>query len=198
MNSFSAFINRGRSIAPLFLLAACTLARELAAQEHGADHTHEDDGVLHFVHPLVSESVSPDTKVRLDYILRDPGSETELELEAEYAFRRTFSIEAGVHLDPAAAELGDTHLLFKFANYALARRGVLLGYGLSVGLPTGGGHDHAEEHTAVERHEDGDAEGGVYEFEPFVNAGVMLGELELVAWTLVSIPSDRAEADRRL
>ncbi len=41
-----------------------------SAQEHAeADH-HEG---LHFSHPLIAESVSPDTKVRLDYAFADLG-----------------------------------------------------------------------------------------------------------------------------
>jgi hypothetical protein len=194
VNTFAIAIIRSTLAASLVLLAASALARPLAAQAHGHEHEHGHAGRLHFVHPLIAESVSPDTKVRLDYLFRDPGSEGELELEGEYAFHPSFSIEAGVHYDPAAAELGETHLLFKFANYAFAERGVLLGYGLSLGLPTGGGHGHAAEehgHEAGHDHEHGHAEGDIYEIAPFLNAGVMLGKLELVGWTLFRIPTNQ-------
>ena len=194
MRTFAVSVFQRSLAVPLVLLAASALARPLAAQAHGHEHEHGHAGGLHFVHPLIAESVSPDTKVRLDYLFQNPGSESEMELEGEYAFHPSFSVEAGVHFNPAAAELGETHLLFKFANYAFAERGVLLGYGLSLGLPTGSGHGHGAEDHAHEDghgHEHGHAEGDIYEIAPFLNAGVMLGELELVGWTFFSIPTNQ-------
>ena len=70
--------------------------RVASAQEHTeADH-HQG---LHFSHPLIAESVSPDTKVRIDYDFADLGPDASahtLGLELEYAFHRAFSIEAGI------------------------------------------------------------------------------------------------------
>jgi hypothetical protein len=182
-------------IAVMLMIAMVALPSLAVAQEshsHEGSHSHEEG--LHFVHPLFAESVSPDTKVRLDYLFQDPGSESEAELEGEYAFHRSFSVEAGVHLEPSTAQLGETHLLFKFANYAFEDRGVLLGYGISFGLPTGSGHAHAAE--GDRRHEEGEehahAEEDIYEIEPFLNAGVMMGNLELVGWTLFGIPTNQA------
>ena len=44
---------------------------------------------LHFSHPLVAESVSPDTKLRFDYLFRDEegaGNRHTARVEGEYAF----------------------------------------------------------------------------------------------------------------
>lgn len=63
---------------------------------HGVAPAHHPG--LHFSHPLISESPSPDTKVRLDYFFQHVDSNDEkadqstLRLEAEYAFHRTFSV----------------------------------------------------------------------------------------------------------
>src|SRR5712671_3470559 len=64
------------------------------AQEHDDDHDHDH---LHFSHPLVTESPSPDTKLRLDYIgfrTRDPTGihENTFRLEGEYAFTHSVSL----------------------------------------------------------------------------------------------------------
>ncbi|MFW6039965.1 MAG: hypothetical protein ACOC9N_02695 [Gemmatimonadota bacterium] len=199
MNTFEIVIVR-RSLAAAAvaaLFAALVAAGPLAAQQHehaeGGDHTHA--GEPHFVHPLVAESVSPDTKMRLDYGYLDPGAESELELEGEYAFHPSVSVELGVHYDPGAAALGDTHLLLKLVNYAFAERGVLLGSGLSLNLPTGddGGHAHGGDPAGGD--EVGHTHAGLYEFAPFLNAGVMIGDLELVGWTRFRIPTNQSHQE---
>ncbi len=76
------------------------------------DHAHPDG--LHFSHPLITESPSPDTKIRLDYFFLNVDGEVEDEelgeegegpskfkestvnLELEYAFTRNISIEADI------------------------------------------------------------------------------------------------------
>lgn len=62
------------------------------------DHDHDHEG-LHFSHPIVSESPSPDTKMRVDYGFTDITENDEelsqngARLEAEYALHPSFSIE---------------------------------------------------------------------------------------------------------
>lgn len=156
----------------------------LAAQ----DHSHEQEAAhhegLHFSHPLVTESVSPDTKVRLNVgrAWETEGTETEVEVEGEYAFHRSFSIEFGAPfaaVDPDGAalvsNLGNLEVMFKFANYALEQHGLLLGYGLEFGVPTGDptkgiGSDH------------------IWEIEPFLNLGYRRGRIELVGYSIFGIP----------
>src|SRR2546430_2389509 len=76
------------------LSAACLLQATAFAQHH-----HEEE--LHFSHPLIVESPSPDTKVRFDYFYRrfrtgERAGEHTPRVEFEYAFRPTFSIETNV------------------------------------------------------------------------------------------------------
>ena len=173
----------------LSLVLVLVVPLGVAAQEHSeADH-HEG---LHFSHPLIAESVSPDTQVRIDYDFADFGpdaSAQSLGLELEYAFHRTFGIEAGVPFawlafdgQPSTSRLGNVEVALKFANYAFEDTGVLLGYGVEFGLPTGSddagiGSDH------------------LVEVEPFFNIGFRQGDWELVAFTTFGIPTNQEEGE---
>ena len=99
-----------------FLIAAVLLPQfltpELATSSEDG-HSHRTQG-LHFSHPLISESPSPDTKIRLDYFFLDVDGEVEdeelgeesegpqkfkestIRLELEYAFTRNISVEANI------------------------------------------------------------------------------------------------------
>ena len=104
----------------------------------------------------------------------EDGNETEVEFEAEYAITRAFSVEIGgpfasINPDGASSEsgIGNLEIALKFANYAFENLGILLGYGVEFGLPTGDdakgiGSDH------------------VFEIEPFFNIGVQRGHWEFV------------------
>jgi len=181
----------------LILLLFSTIFLMLSNITH-AQHSHAEDSKqpghhtgLHFVHPLFTESVSPDTKLRMDYQFLQPGSESETELEGEYAFSRIFSVEAGVHYDPVESSIGNIHLLFKFANYAPEEQGILLGYGLSLDLPTGSGHSHGTEEGHGQEPAGHQADENIYQFSPFLNAGVKAGNLEVVGWTRFHIPTNQ-------
>lgn len=190
------------------VLASAASAQEADEHDHGPPGHHEagqsgHHAGLHFTHPLIAESVSPDTKMRLDYGYQDVGTENanELELEGEYAFHRSVALEVGTHFDASTGDLGETHAIAKFANFAFEEHGLLLGYGLEVGLPTGGGHAHGgieepdHEHAEGEGHEEEAVEGDddVYEFAPFLNAGLAAGPWELVGWTRYAIPTNQDE-----
>lgn len=147
----------------LLLAAAFAVSSPVAAagqeehaeeeHEHADDHVHGQEGHghggLHFTHPMIAESVTPDTKVRLDHRYFDfPGDSRENSgvLEAEYAFHRTVSLEVGLPYSYTAGELGDFGALLKLANFAFEDSGVLLGYGVGVSFPTAGPvppHTHA-------------------------------------------------------
>ena len=150
-----------------------------------AQETEEHD--LHFAHPIFSESVSPDSKVRFDFAQEweEEGSATELEFEAEYGIHHDFSIEVGlpyVFLSPDAGAsesgLGNLEVALKFANLAFAESSLLLGYGIAVGLPTGDS-------------DKGIGSGNIWEFEPFLNFGVQTGNWEIVGWTRFGIPTNQ-------
>ena len=134
--------------AVLWVLAVPTTA---LAQGHEHDEEHEHGQArrgasghhagLHFSHPLVAESVSPDTKIRLDhqyFEFPDGDRENSGVLEAEYAFHRSFSVELGLPYTYTQTEFGNLELALKFANFALEEAGLLLGYGVEVGFPTNG------------------------------------------------------------
>jgi hypothetical protein len=169
----------------LVLTLVALLPAALTGQQHehdeGEEHGDHDHAGLHFTHPLFTESVSPDTKLRFDYGRAggDPA-ENETEVEGEIAFSPAFSIEAGIHYHLDEGEVGDTHVLFKLASPALAQSGVHLGGGLEVGIPTGPGHAH----------EPGGEPEKTWEVAPFVNAGWTDGIWELVAWSVVGVPTN--------
>ena len=169
---------------PLVALLVC-LPGQLRGQNNDIDHEHD----LHFTHPIFTESVSPDRKVRLDFgrEWEDEGTGSELEVEVEYPFHRSFSVEVGVPYgfsspDEGSSEsnLGSAEVALKFANFAFENSGVLLGYGLEVGIPTG---DSSK----------GIGDGHIWELEPFLNIGVKTGNVELVAWSRFGIPTNQRD-----
>lgn len=160
-----------------------------AAGEH-AGHSHCP---LHFEHPLVAESPSPDTKLRSDYRYfdRDTATEHTVFFEGEYAFNCNVSIGVEVpytFLDPdtdgSKSNLNNTEIFLKTASYRFADRGWLLGGGLELGLPTG---DDAK----------GIGSNNELEVEPFLSAGYKRGRFESVAFLTFGIPAnqDPEEAD---
>jgi hypothetical protein len=135
---------------------------------------------LHFEHPLVSESPSPDTKLRLDYAYAfAPWGSFEVDLP--YTFVRPDGGPTVSHLD--TVEVG-----VKLASFALAEQGLLLGGGLELGLPTGdGGKDIGSNH--------------LLEIEPFLDVGWRWRRLQVVAFLAFGIPTnenDEDEADLEL
>ncbi len=170
------------------IVAMVVVTSVVARQGHAqADHSHDAGDTthgLHFSHPLFTESVSPDTKVRLNTgrEWEADGRAWEYEFEAEYAFHRAFSIEVGLPYvarqpdgTPGDARVGNLKVLFKFANYAFESKGLLLGYGVEFGVPTGDqavgiGNDH------------------IWSVAPVLNIGYMRGKLELVGFSIFEIP----------
>jgi hypothetical protein len=167
------------------------------AQEHEEDHDHDH---LHFSHPMVTESPSPDTKLRLDFLAaRTSGSaglhENTLRLEGEYAFNHSVSFAIVTPFisrtaPPAerASGLGNIELSLKAASLAFGERGLLLGGGLSAALPTGSDAK-------------GIGSGHVVELEPFLDAGYKRDALEIVGFALLSSTVHRRvgeEAERNL
>ena len=159
------------------LLSIPGLARAQEAAEHD----------LHFTHPIFTESVSPDSKVRLDFAREweDEGTANEIEFEGEISVQQHLSIEVAapfVFLNPdvgsSESGLGNLEVSFKFANLTFVERGLLLGYGLAFGLPTG---DSGK----------GIGSGNIWEIEPFFNFGVMTGDWEIVGWTRFGIPTNQ-------
>jgi len=169
----------------------------MKAQEHEEDHDHDH---LHFSHPLVTESPSPDTKIRLDYVgsrTSDPTGvhENIFRLEGEYSFNHSVSLAIVTpyvsRTAPAterASGLGNIELSLKAASLAFGERGLLLGGGLSAALPTGSDRK-------------GIGSAHIIELEPFLDAGYKRNAFELVGFaTLASTFRRRAgeEAEHNL
>ncbi len=98
-------INANRIIVLLVFCSFTPLCKSGYVFSHETE-SHSSKG-LHFSHPLVSESPSPDTKVRLDYFFlgdikeehegeEEIFSEHTIRLEEEYAFNRNVSLEVDV------------------------------------------------------------------------------------------------------
>jgi len=159
------------------------LAQE--THEHGYEHTHEEHiHSLHFTHPLIAESVTPDTKVRLDFARPRPAAGQEWELEGEYAFSHRFSIEVGASYESLADDFGHSHVTAKFANYSLHERGILIGFGAGAALPILSA-SHSEEEPGADPVEEAEHE-DAWELEPFVNLGLKRGDWELTGWAKYS------------
>ena len=164
----------------------------MKAQEHEEDHDHDH---LHFSHPIVTESPSPDTKLRLDYIGTRTSDSTGVRenifrLEGEYSFNQSVSfaiVTPFVSRTAPAAErasgFGNIELSLKAASLAFSDHGLLLGGGLSAALPTGS-----------------DAKGigssHVVELEPFLDAGYKRDALELVGLAALSSTYRRRASDK--
>lgn len=165
--------------APLIALILLGLVATRAGAQQ--DHDHDHDG-LHFSHPLVNESPSPDTKLRLDFLwtrIGDPTNrvtERGARVEGEFAFTPGLSLavtapytwrdgegRGGVH------GMGNTEVSLKAASAKWDERGFLFGGGLSVGIPTGNDSLGIGSSRAVD-------------VEPFVDAAIQRGGLELVAF----------------
>lgn len=158
------------------------------------DHGHEPP--LHFAHPLITESPSPDNKVRIDYVhsnrIGEEGEQHTLQVGGEYAYSPSLSIEAALpytYLDPEGSgseqALDSAEVALKCANFTFADRGLLLGGGLELGLPTG---DDSK----------GIGSNNVLEVEPFLDFGYKRGRLQTVGVLAVGFPTnaDTDEADR--
>lgn len=186
--SRDALVARGtgapRGVAAFVSLAALLVA--FAAAPAGAHGGHGARGALHFSHPLVGESPSPGTKVRIDHrfdSIETGGELNTARLEAEYAIRRWVSVEVDVPWTyrrragrPTENHLNDVEAALKLATFALADRGVLLGGGVAAELPTGDAATGigSEDVTVV---------------APFVSAGLRRGALEVVGRAEFGIPT---------
>ena len=167
------------------------------AQVHDGDRDHDH---LHFSHPLVTESPSPDTKIRLDYIYSTTSGitgirEDAIRLEGEYGFTDGLSlalvapfISVKSPTVDRTSGLGNIELSLKAASLVFAERGLLLGGGLSAALPTGSDQK-------------GIGSSHIVEVEPFVDVGYKRGAFELVGFSRLSSTFHRRageEAERNL
>ncbi len=170
-----------RSTPFVLLVAFLAPSTVLRGQQHDDDHEHEH---LHFSHPLVTESPSPDTKIRLDYIAARTSANgeraREVRLEGEYSFTDNLSLAVvtpyiwrNTQSTPAVSNLGSIELSLKAASLAFAERGTLIGGGITAALPTG---NDAKEIGSSH----------IVEAEAFLDAAYKRNALELVGFATLS------------
>jgi len=146
---------------------------------------------LHFLDPLIGETPTLETSLRLDHRFRNraAGTEHTLGLTAEYAFNDWLGFELGVpyaFLDPgdgpSRSNLGTIEIGLKFAPFIFPAEGLAFGGGLEIGLPTG------DESKAIGSNRE-------WELEPFLNAGWQVRGLQMTAQLSFGIPMNQSEEE---
>jgi hypothetical protein len=153
-----------------------------------ADDQNNSVGHLEFTHPLITESISPDTKIRLTFfnnkLVQNAVSQI-FDFEVEYSPVENFSIHLDLpytflhpEVSSMVTNLDETELTLKFSDLAFADRKVLLGYGISFGLPTGNqlkgiGSSH------------------IWDICPFISAGKKWQKWEWTTYFMFTIPSNQ-------
>ncbi|MBW2288574.1 MAG: hypothetical protein JRG90_12205 [Deltaproteobacteria bacterium] len=183
---------RQRACVRVSAIGAIFAFLHLAGAAEAEPPAHQEQ--LHFAHPLVVESPSPDTKIRLHYFFdNDAGEDKDqvhtLHLEAEFAFARWVSLEVDTPYTFISPEeggsrhnVGDVEVALKFACFAFAESGLLLGAGIEFGIPTGNDDKGiGSSHTAV--------------VEPFLDAGFKVRDLETVAFLAFGVPFNTKGGD---
>lgn len=144
---------------------------------------------LHFSHPIVAESPSPDTKVRIDHqflnLKGDEDNEHRTVVEGEYAFNRSISIEAAVsysflnRVDKSNENnFNNAEIAIKYANYTFEENDLLIGGGLELVLPTG---DDSKEIGS----------NNIVVIEPFLDFGYYCHDWEFVGVVKFGIPTNK-------
>jgi len=169
------------------------IAEYSVSNEAYRPHRHHGDETLHFSHPLIAESPTPDTKIRFDYSFSNgkPGREESpsgdlhtFRAEFEYAFASWLSIEVDVPYSLLSADTGSdqdqfntVEVALKYANFSLAEKNLVFGGGIELGLPTG-------------KDEEGIGSDHILDVEPFVDFGYKIDSLEIVGFTSFGIPTN--------
>jgi len=155
---------------------------------------HDPDSELHFSHPLLTESPSPDSKVRFDYFyqsFRDgtPASEHTPRVEFEYAFRPWISVETNVPYtflrvegQTQTSHTDNIEVAVKIANLAIREKHVLFVYGLNLELPSG---SDAKEIGS----------GHIFQLEPYFGFGMKREKVEIVGSSSIGIPANKNSTD---
>lgn len=167
----------------LFIVTASWAYRVMGEEAHHHHHSEHDDRVLHFSHPISTESPTPERQVRANYSYEsidtgEPDVQT-LKIGGEYSFTPTFGVEFGVpyviQSGNAGNSIGNIDVGLKLSNPAFIEKGILLAYGIEVIFPTG---DKAK----------GIGSDKEVELEPFFGFGYKSGSWELVLFTALGIP----------
>jgi hypothetical protein len=180
-----------RAVGIALLLCAIPFARAAAQEHDDDDHDHEH---LHFSHPIVTESPTPDTKLRFDFQRTQTSGvegmrENAFRIEGEYAFSHSLSLAVVAPFAsrnfPAASStsgFGNVEVSLKGASLAYGEHGLLIGGGLSADLPTGSDTK-------------GIGSSHLLELEPFIDVGFKRDALELVSFATLAATFHRRPAE---
>lgn len=168
------------------LFATVFLATTIQAQHH-----HDEE--LHFSHPLITESPSPDTKVRFDYFYRrftaERTGEHSARVEFEYAFKPSFSVEINLPYtfrriagDPTVSHTDSMDVAIKLTSSVFQEHHALLVYGVEFGLPTG-----SDTKAIGSSH--------IVEVAPYFGAGLKREKVEVVGFSSVSFATNKRLGD---
>lgn len=175
--------------------------------DHGHDHHRPSSEELghrdarphaahpHFTHPLVTESPIPENQFRLDfaYARGDDGDvdvdRYAVEASVEAALTPDLGLElavpyAFIHRDDGDADghTDNVEVALKYADYRYGARGVVLGAGLEVGLPTGDDDVGIGDDRAVE-------------LEPYVALGYRRDRLEVISFLRLGVPVNERDEE---
>lgn len=156
-------------------------------------HGDEDqEKRLHFEHPLITETPSPDTKIRLDYGFTNRSSlglkESTMRLEFEYAFSPSISIEANLPYTWISTDninlsnVSNTEIGLKIADFKFEDNNLLIGYGIDFSMPTGN-----EGKNIGSRH--------LWNIEPGISTGYKLSNLEIILIASTGLPFNAAQGE---
>ncbi len=162
-----------------------------AVYPHG-DEDHEKH--LHFEHPLITETPSPDTKIRFDYgftirsAIQSGFNENNIRFEFEYAFSPSISIEVNlpytwISNHPVNQNnLSNTEIGLKVADFRFEDNNLLIGYGVDFSMPTGNeGKNIGSSH--------------LWNIEPGLSAGYKLDNLEIIFIASTGIPFNSTQGE---
>lgn len=158
-----------------------------------SDHQNSN-GTLHFSHPIITESPSPDTKARFDYSFFNDveGGESDdhiLNLELEYAFSRNVSIEADIPYtfrnfseEENENSFDNIGIGLKLASFYFEQHGILVGGGIEFELPTGNDEDEI-------------GSDDIFEIAPFLSFGFKKDKFEFVSFLELGVPVNDGDED---
>jgi hypothetical protein len=172
----------------VMLAVVMALPARLASQDH-------DHAKLHFSHPILTESPSPDSKFRVDFIHAVDNAlgarVNTFQVEGEFGFSDALSLAVVAPFvsvtspaDARANALGNVELQLKAASFRWDENGVLVGGGITAGLPTGSDAK-------------GIGSGHIFELEPFVDAAYKQGRFEGVAFLSVASTFNQRAGEER-
>ena len=177
----------------LFTLLVCTSVWvQISASKSFSEESDLSSDIPEFADPLIGESPTPDTGIRLNYLFIEKSNADErvLNPEVELSISDWASIELDIPYsfrDPndgseSTDNFDSSEIALKLAH-ALSENTVI-GGGLELGLPTG---DDTK----------GIGSNNKITITPFLNLGVKIGALEAIAFLGFGFPTNQQDPEAR-